>query len=294
MVWKSSGLLIILLLSLAACHQHSHDPAGRHAGDDTARVDSAPTVGSALPTHNPSSLTGAPATPAGFFILLGVGLLTGFSHCMGMCGPLVGVFAARRRAVRPEISTSLFLFQSGRLTTYLILGAVLGSAGSLFAAALREWQALFSIIFGLALALSGLTLLGFLPRQPWPASIQLARFIGRWMSALMISKHPAAPFGLGLANGLLPCGSVYGMSLLAAATAEPLAGASLMLIFGLGTLPAMLGLGLAASRFSLRLRSRLYRLAALLVIIVGLQLALRGLALGGQISHAALGGVMLW
>lgn len=211
-----------------------------------------------------------------------------------MCGPLVGVFAARRRAARQEVSTPLLLFQSGRLTTYLGLGAVSGSAGYLFAATLREWQGLFSTIFGLALALSGLGLLGLLPLQPWLASIQPARLIGRWLNALMISKRPAAPFGLGLANGLLPCGPVYSMSLLAAAGGNPLAGASLMLVFGLGTLPAMLGLGLATSRLSLHWRSRLYQLAALLVIIVGLQLILRGLALGGQISRAALGGVMLW
>ena len=67
-----------------------------------------------------------------------------------------------------------------------------------------------------------------------------------------------------------------------------------MLVFGLGTLPAMLGMGLSISHLSLRVRSGLYRVAAILVVIVGVQLALRGLALSGQVSHAAIGGVMLW
>ena len=74
----------------------------------------------------------------------------------------------------------------------------------------------------------------------------------------------------------------------------PLKGATIMLIFGLGTLPAMLGIGLSISQLSLRVRSSLYRLAAMLVVLVGIQLALRGLALNGQVAHAAIGRVMLW
>jgi hypothetical protein len=67
-----------------------------------------------------------------------------------------------------------------------------------------------------------------------------------------------------------------------------------MLVFGLGTLPAMLGLGLSVSMFSLRLRSGLFQLAAVLVLLLGLQLSLRGLALNNAIPHLAIGGVMLW
>jgi sulfite exporter TauE/SafE len=84
------------------------------------------------------------------------------------------------------------------------------------------------------------------------------------------------------------------MTLLAATSGSPLKGASLMLIFGLGTLPAMLGFGLSAAALSLTWRSQLYRLAASLTLLVGLQLALRGLAMGGQISHMALGRMMIW
>jgi hypothetical protein len=82
--------------------------------------------------------------------------------------------------------------------------------------------------------------------------------------------------------------------LVAATSGDALKGASIMLVFGLGTLPAMLGVGLSASMLSVRWRSGLYRVAALLVVLVGVQLALRGLAAGGQIPHAALGSVMLW
>jgi sulfite exporter TauE/SafE len=234
------------------------------------------------------------ATGSSFFILLTTGLLTGLSHCVGMCGPLVSAFAMRRRAERQEVSTPLVLFQLGRLTTYVLLGAILGATGYVLAAVIRDWQGVIAIFLGLLMALLGLSLLGLLPVQHWLTSVALTRTVSGWMKRLVNSTHPAAPFGLGLTNGLLPCGPIYAMSLLAATSGNPLKGAGLMLIFGLGTLPAMLGMGLSVSHLSLRVRSGLYRVAAILVVLVGVQLALRGLALNGQVSHAALGSMMLW
>jgi sulfite exporter TauE/SafE len=245
----------------------------------------------------PASVCTTPhASPqrASFFVLLTTGLLTGLSHCVGMCGPLVSAFAIRRRTGGQELSTPLVLFQLGRLTTYVTLGAVLGATGYFLAAVIRDWQGIISILLGGMLALLGLSLLGLLPVQRWLASVTLTRTISGWMKYMIASSHPAAPFGLGLANGLLPCGPIYAMGLLAATSGDPFKGAGLMLIFGLGTLPAMLGVGLSVSQLSLRIRSGLYRMAALLVVLVGVQLALRGLAVSGQVSHLAVGSVMLW
>jgi len=233
-------------------------------------------------------------TTTSFFVLLTTGLLTGLSHCVGMCGPLVGAFAMRRRAERRELSTPLVLFQLGRLSTYLLLGALLGTTGYVLASFIREWQGFISVGLGLTLALLGLSLLGLLPLQHWLTSVTLTRTVSGWIKRLNGSNHPAAPFGLGLTNGLLPCGPIYAMSLLAATSGDPVKGAGIMLIFGLGTLPAMLGVGLSLSHLSLQVRRGLYRVAAVLVVLVGLQLALRGLALSGQVPHAALGSVMLW
>lgn len=282
--WHTGLGLIGLLLVTAACSQQTHWPAQHQATFGAMSLIDPNSICSVDPLTSSSS----------FWVLLSAGLLTGLSHCVGMCGPLVGAFTLRRRAERQEISTPLVLFQMGRLTTYLALGAIMGGIGYFLAALIQDWQTLLSISLGLLMALLGLGLLGFLPLQRWLASVTLARLVSSWLKRLLAANQPFAPFGLGLANGLLPCGPVYAMSLLAALSGSPLKGASIMLIFGLGTLPALLGFGLSVSLLSLRLRSQLYRIAALLVVMVGLQLILRGLALEGQIAHAAIGGVMLW
>ncbi len=286
------GLVLVVLAALAGLvlALTAGSTEGQWSGQSRATL-------AALSLFDPDNVCTthyATSPTANFFVLLTTGLLTGLSHCVGMCGPLVSAFAVRRRAERQEVSSPLVLFQLGRLTTYVILGAILGAAGYFLAALIRDWQGVISILVGLVMALLGLSLLGLLPMQRWLASVTLTRTISGWMKRLMTSSHPAAPFGLGLANGLLPCGPIYAMSLLAASSGDPLKGASLMLIFGLGTFPAMLGMGLSVAQFSLRLRSGLYRLAALLVVLVGVQLALRGLAVSGQVSHAAIGSVMLW
>jgi len=287
--WKAriscSAGLILTILAVSACTQTAGWANQNHATLAAMNlVDSGSVCTAAGPAPTSSS----------FIVLVGAGLLTGLSHCVGMCGPLVGAFAMRRRTAGQEISTPLVLFQMGRLTTYVLLGALVGGAGYVLASAIRDWQGLLSVGLGLLMALLGLSLLGLLPLQRWISALAPTRVVSGYMKQLLTSNHAAAPFGLGLANGLLPCGPVYAMALLAAMSGDPLRGASVMLIFGLGTLPTMLGLGFSTSLLSLGLRSNLYRAAALLVVLVGLQLAMRGLAVSGQISHAAIGGVMLW
>jgi hypothetical protein len=243
-----------------------------------------------------------PATTGSFFLLLTAGLFTGFSHCVGMCGPLVTTFAMRRQTaqrnapLQSDTFTPLVFYQVGRLATYMGLGAILGLFGSLVGAAASgdAWQGNLSIVIGVLMVLSGLSLWGVLPWLRWVESAQFTRQIGCWMRRFLVSNHPAAPFVLGIANGLLPCGAVYAMALAAAASGNPLQGAMVMFAFGLGTLPAMLGVSFLAMRLGLRLRSNLYRVAALLVIVVGVQLALRGLAATGVIPHVSTGGVALW
>lgn len=235
-------------------------------------------------------------TPGTFLILLTTGFFTGLSHCAGMCGSLVSAFSIQQKQMKGSVTAPLLLYQCGRISTYVLIGLVMAAIGStLQLAALGQgWQVGFSIFIGLMMLAIGLSLMGAFAGLHWLESAGLAKWVGERISLLMISKHPAAPYGLGMANGMLPCGPVYAMALLAATSGSPLQGGLIMLLFGLGTLPAMLSMGFVFARLSVSLRSRLFRFAAILILLVGLQQIFRGLALGGFLGHFHIGSVMIW
>jgi len=244
--------------------------------------------------HHMHGLHGAIGS-ATFWVLLTTGFFTGLSHCAGMCGPLVSAFSVQQKQMKGSITAPLLMYQAGRISTYVLIGIIMAAIGTSLQLALlgQSWQVGLSIFVGLLMLFIGLSLMGFFSLR-WLESASLARWAGQLISQLMNSKHPAAPYGLGMANGMLPCGPVYAMALLAATADSPLHGGFVMLLFGLGTLPAMVGMGFVFAKLSVTLRSRLYRLAALLIILVGLQQILRGLALGNVLNHLHIGSVMLW
>jgi sulfite exporter TauE/SafE len=108
--------------------------------------------------------------------------------------------------------------------------------------------------------------------------------VGRWLGGVMASSSLAAPLAIGVFNALLPCQLIYAFAARAAATASLSAGALVMLSFGLGTLPAMLGLGLSHSLLRPALRVRLARSSSWIVVAFGILTVLRGL-LGTHGAH---------
>jgi sulfite exporter TauE/SafE len=92
----------------------------------------------------------------------------------------------------------------------------------------------------------------------------------------------------------LPCGLVYSALLVAASTGGPLSGGLGMVSFGIGTLPPLLLVGIGAAAVSVKARQRLTRIAGALIIVVGLQLLLRGMAALGVVPHLHLGRLVLW
>jgi sulfite exporter TauE/SafE len=207
------------------------------------------------------------------------GLLSGFGHCVGMCGPLVATYTlqnggdrldAAGTAVRRHLPAHL-LYNAGRLTTYTTMGALMGLAGSFVqvAASLSGLQRTVHLVAGVAMILLGLHMAGWLPRWPKAGSQQGLGLYQRLVHRLVNASRKRGHFGLGLVLGLMPCGVLYTAEIAAAATASPARGAALMLAFGLGTVPALLSVGLMSSWLGPQLRGGLYRLASVSVILAG-------------------------
>jgi hypothetical protein len=212
--------------------------------------------------------------------------LAGAGHCLGMCG---GIAAALNLGGQRSLAVTLS-YHSGRITSYTLLGGLLGLAASSIDIAawtmgLRYLAGLLLIGMGLYIAdwWRGMALLERAGARLWQP---VQRLSSRW---LPVRRWPQG-FALGLCWGLMPCGLIYS-SLAWAATAQNAATSALMMfLFGLGTLPAMLATSLGADRLQGFLRRRgLKLLIAVLLIASGVWTLYITIAHGSHLQHGGHG-----
>ena len=192
-----------------------------------------------------------------FLALLMAGLVGSLTHCAGMCGPLVAAQTASRLESVPTSDlrewhrlrgAALLPYHAGRLTTYAFLGALAGGFSSLlFAAPYVGWLA--SAMLATAGALFLMQALGM--RVASPESRVAQSVLAKLSTRLWRNPVGLRGYALGIMLGFLPCGMVWAALMAVATTGSALAGGAGMLIFGLGTVPALFAVGLG-SHFALR------------------------------------------
>lgn len=202
-----------------------------------------------------------------------VGLLGG-GHCVGMCGGIVSAVTLSLPGQRPK-TPFLLAYNAGRIASYGLAGVLAGliGASSFFLDHVLPVERLLYGLASLMLVVLGLYLAGL-----WQGVLVLERLGGViWKRVQPLTKQllplRSAPQALvlGLVMGWLPCGLVYSVLVAALATGSALQGGLLMLAFGLGTLPVLLTMGLAAVRLKGFLQqSWVRRLSGLLVLGFGL------------------------
>jgi sulfite exporter TauE/SafE len=213
-----------------------------------------------------------------FLLYLSTGFTIGFGHCIGMCGPIVVSFSLNLK--EKSILVPQLLYHLGRIITYVILGGVVAAAGSItiVAANIESIQKGVMIFTGVLIMLMGLAMAGWVPLgnvfgdHSHPAGI-----ISKGFGKLLKAKSTLVYFPLGLLLGLLPCGPVYTALLGAARTGMEintiyhgiLAGMGLMAAFGLGTVPALFLVAKLADLGWLKSRAIIYKVGAVLMILVG-------------------------
>ena len=177
-----------------------------------------------------------------------VGGLAGGLHCAGMCGGIVRVLCtAPGSGVTPQW-WHLLAYNGGRIFSYVVAGALAGALGEagLLTRAAPMLQPLMFLLASLMLVALGLYLTGLAPvvARIESAGAWLWRLVQPWTGRMLPVTSVARAAGLGALWGWLPCGMVYAVLLTALALGSWWQGAALMLAFGLGTLPNMLGIGL--------------------------------------------------
>jgi sulfite exporter TauE/SafE len=209
----------------------------------------------------------------------------GSGHCVGMCGPLVLAIPSPEGRVVPHLA-----YHAGRVTTYTVVGAVLGALGSSLGqlpdgaaqqtlAPLRPVQLAMTLLAAAFMCCFGLMRLGVVPEPRWMSSSTPAKIPG-FRQAL---KSAAGGRGLlsvavlGLMMGLLPCGLSYAAFARALPSGSALQGALYVLAFGVGTAPALLLVGTVASGLARRYR-RISDVASAVLLI----------AMAGWLAYKAL------
>lgn len=209
--------------------------------------------------HDHAAMLGADGA---FWAVVGaatwLGLLGGFTHCAGMCGPFVLAQTARRmshdRAAMSELKrlrgAALLPYHFGRATIYVGLGGL----GGLLSSVIVQGEA-FKFVMAALLAIGGVMMI-----RPAFAGPQAGSWGGglyaRLIEPAMGSLARGSGYGLGLALGFLPCGMVYAALAAAAATGSVAGGAVVMAGFAIGTMP-----GLIAVAFLGELAGRRWRQA---------------------------------
>ena len=216
-----------------------------------------------------------------FISLFGIALIGGFGHCIGMCGGIVLAFSGKltnNNTSKGRIALFHLLYNLGRISTYVLLGAFVGGLGSIFSLNDTLRDGLF-IVAGLLMILAGLSLLGKLKfLTSLEHSMQNSKCYQGWFQNALNLKTPFSLYVLGLLNGLLPCGFVYAFLFSAASFGSVYKGALVMLIFGIATIVPLLLFGILANTILYQpfLRKLAMNLAAISIVIFGALMIQRG------------------
>lgn len=202
-----------------------------------------------------------------------VGLLGSF-HCIGMCGPIA--------IALPKTSNLVFsrlLYNFGRVITYSMLGLLFGLLGSRLE--MFGLQRIISISLGVLIIITVITPISYRIKLSNKLGIyKLVGMLKMYFGKMFKNHSNSSMLVIGILNGLLPCGFVYIGITGAIAVGDTLNGMLFMTMFGLGTLPIMLGASLIGSVINLNLRQKLTKLLPAFSLILAAIFILRGLNLG--------------
>ncbi len=216
-----------------------------------------------------------------------IGLL-GSTHCIGMCGGIVGALTMglpeTTRQSWLKLLPYLFTYNIGRLISYSLAGLIVGllssSAGDFFQIGSFP---VGGIVGGLFMVALGIYIGGWLQTMRYLE--QLGGYFWRLIEPVgqrfMPVSSPAQALGVGFFWGWLPCGLVYSTLAWAATSGDAAKSAMLMLAFGVGTLPMLLAMGGFAEKLQHFTRNKWTRyIAGILLIAFGAMILTKALSGG--------------
>jgi len=214
------------------------------------------------------------------WVLIGIAFALGIGsslHCMGMCGPIAFILPLNRATFWTKL-TGILSYSIGRVSTYVILGALFGIIGQSFE--------VIGILQIMSVAFGALIILAVIfPRILSKLSNSNAWYLrfNNWiqgkLGSFLKKKSTSALFTIGLLNGLLPCGMVYVALAGSLVYGSVTNGMLFMAVFGLGTVPAMALAAYFSTSISAALRQKFQRVVPYVMVVFGALILIRGLNL---------------
>jgi len=214
-----------------------------------------------------------------------IGLVASVSSCIAVVGGLVLTVTAKLKQAKPnatkwELLRMHLLFNGGRLLSYFILGGIVGLIGTALAPSAKVMGIIY-IIVALVMILLALDLLGISGTKRWIP--KMPKRLSHAIHDLAEREEPWIPILLGALTFFLPCGFTQSMQLYALTTGSFWQGGLVLLVFALGTLPALFGIGVLASVAKTKGAAYRYFMvtAGAIVLLLGLYNIQNGLNLLG-------------
>lgn len=211
--------------------------------------------------------------------------LTASIHCIVMCGPIAVSLPVHQRSLSGKW-TGILVYNAGRLLSYGSLGMIAGLLG--YAFEITGWQKAFSIAVGLLMISVVVYSSGTFEKLGSPLFFRSGiRALKQYWKHFLSKKDNISLAVIGVLNGILPCGMVY-VALLSAASMQRVEQSVVyMLLYGLGTLPTMIAMGMGGHLIPSRYRVRLGKLTPWVIAITGFVLIMRGLENPFSLQHGS-------
>lgn len=200
------------------------------------------------------------------------------AHCIAMCGSVIGALTlslpVEIRESQRKMLPFVFNYNLGRLLSYGVAGLIVGLLSSPLAA--NNGHLVLRFLSVIVMIGMGLYLAGWFPR--FAQMERAGALIWRWLQPigqkLLPVRKLSQAFFLGIVWGWLPCGLIYAALTVAATAGEPIKASLIMLSFGAGTLPAVMGAGMYTGMLASLAKSKhLRKIAGVLIIIMALATA---------------------
>lgn len=204
-------------------------------------------------------------------------LLLSFGHCVFMCGGFVLAYSAKlAKKTKNEFIIHSFCYHFFRVLAYVLLGLVAGFVGSVVSFSpvaggfIKFVVGMFLVILGFGLIFRG-EILKFIENDKiW------TKFLQKPTKFAMSSSSLGGFCLLGFLNGFLPCGVVYTFLSIAIIAKSAFYGALIMFVFGICTMPVMIGISFGAKMSFEKFSKFSLYISGALIIAYGLYSAFMG------------------